>query len=286
MKIYFAGMASFINTFKIIGIPKVNILESYYYMKKYNELNILIDSSENFFLDSGAFSAWSQNEQINIDEYIEFIKLHNVKIYAVLDVIGNPDKTMENQKYMEEKGLNPIPCFHYGEDYRYLDYYCSKYDYIALGGMVPIATKDLINWLDVVFSKYPNQKFHGFGMTTFSILDRYDWYSVDSTAYLSGGKTSSIFINKRLLMATNNPKTNDLDNLKPKELEEFKLMCSKYGFTRNQLCQDTYDDVDKHQKGYIYRILYNIYYLVEFQNAQLSKKMKFNQPTINDYFES
>lgn len=284
MKIYFAGLSSFIETFKIVGIPKVNILESYYYMKKYGELNRLIESSENFFLDSGAFSAWSQKEEINIDEYIEFIKKHNLSVYAVLDVIGNPDKTLYNQNYMEEKGLNPIPCFHYGEDYKYLDYYCQKYDYVALGGMVPISTKDLINWLDVIFSKYPNHKFHGFGMTTFSIMDRYDWFSVDSTAYLSGGKTSSIFINKRLLMVTNNPKTNELDKLKPKELEEFKRMCNKYGFTRNQLCQDTYQDVDKTQKGYIYRILYNIYYLIEFQDKQLQKKLNFRQPTMSDFF--
>jgi hypothetical protein len=284
MKIYFAGMASFINTFKVLNIPKVNILESYYYMKKYNELNILIDSSDNFFLDSGAFSAWSQKEEINIDEYIEFIKLHDIKIYAVLDVIGNPEKTIENQNYMESKGLNPIPCYHYGEDYKYLDYYCSKYDYIALGGMVPISTKDLINWLDVVFSKYPNKRFHGFGMTTFSILDRYDWYSVDSTAYLSGGKTSSIFVGRRLIVASNNPKNDDLSKLKEKDLLEFKYMCNKYGFTRNQICQDTYVDVDKHQKGYIYRILYNIYYLIEFQDNHEKRVSGFKQPTINDFF--
>ena len=44
------------------------------------------------FLDSGAFSAWSQKIEINIQDYISFIKEHEdvIDIYANLDELGMP----------------------------------------------------------------------------------------------------------------------------------------------------------------------------------------------------
>ena len=50
--------------------------------------------------------------------------------------------------------------------------------------MVPVSTKDLLPWLDRIFSTYicddkgfPKVKTHGFGLTT-SLMIRYPWYSV------------------------------------------------------------------------------------------------------------
>ena len=75
------------------------------------------------FLDSGAFSAYTLGIEINIYEYIEFIKQHKniIDMYANLDVIatGNTlndkkyaaEKTLQNQKIMEEAGLSPLPVF-------------------------------------------------------------------------------------------------------------------------------------------------------------------------------
>lgn len=137
------------------------------------------------FLDSGAFSAWSKNVNISIDEYIEFIKnnIDYIDVYSVLDDIIDAEKTWQNQIYMEEQGLSPLPCFHYGEDLNYLKKYISNYDYISLGGMVPIASKNLRVWLDNIFINYicdkngmPKVKIHGFGMTSLDLMIRYPWY--------------------------------------------------------------------------------------------------------------
>lgn len=160
---------------------------------------------KNLFLDSGAFSAWSKGAEINIDEYINFIKENEKYIthYAVLDDITNPQQTWENQRYMESKGLNPIPTFHYGEDIKWLQRYIKKYKYIALGGMVPIGNKELVLWLDNLFSKYicdkqgnPKLKVHGFGLTALPLLIRYPWYSVDSTSWLMTGTFGSVLVPK------------------------------------------------------------------------------------------
>ncbi len=158
------------------------------------------------FLDSGAFSAWRKEEEINIKEYISFIKknINYIDIYANLDDITDPEQTIKNQKIMEKEGLSPLPCYHYGEDFKYFEYYLERYDYIALGGMVPISTKDLQKWLDPIFSKYvcdqdgiPEVKIHGFGMTSLKLMLRYPWWSVDSTSWVLTGRFGNVLVPRR-----------------------------------------------------------------------------------------
>lgn len=156
------------------------------------------------FLDSGAFSAFTQNLEIDIQEYIAFIKEHetNLEVYANLDVIGSAEGTWRNQKTMEAAGLNPLPCFHYGEDFKWLRRYLDAgYEYIALGGMVPISTPDLMIWLNTVFGDYicgpdglPKVKIHGFGLTSLRLMMRFPWFSVDSTSWVVTGRMGSVYV--------------------------------------------------------------------------------------------
>lgn len=164
------------------------------------------DKKVDLFLDSGAFSAFTQGITIDIQEYITFIKEHqnNLEVYANLDVIGDPAGTWKNQKIMEKAGLNPLPCFHYGEDPKWLlRYLADGHKYIALGGMVPISSKDLVTWLDPIFSKYicdedgfPKVKIHGFGLTSLRLMLRYPWFSVDSTSWVVTGRMGSVYVPK------------------------------------------------------------------------------------------
>jgi hypothetical protein len=185
-------------------------LHSYFHCVDGFEKNWFEMNTENkvqLFLDSGAFSAWSQDSPINIDEYIAFIKENesSIDLYANLDVIGSAQGTWQNQVYIEKAGLNPLPTFHYGEDIKWLQRYLSKgYDYICLGGMVPISTRDLKFWLDDIFSNYicdssgmPKVKVHGFGLTSFPLMMRYPWYSVDSTSWVVTGRMGSIYVPRK-----------------------------------------------------------------------------------------
>ena len=85
------------------------------------------------FLDSGAYSALTKGAKIDIQDYIKFIKenLSVLDLYANLDVIYNAEATLANQQIMEKEGLSPIPCYHAGEDFSYLQYYIKNYDYIS-----------------------------------------------------------------------------------------------------------------------------------------------------------
>ena len=153
------------------------------------------------FLDSGAFSAKSQGIEINIQEYIKFIKTHEdvIDVYANLDVIGNAKATWKNQLLMEKAGLNPLPVFHFGEEESYLETLIDKYEYIAVGGMVK--SGDLKSFLDRIFTHFicgkdgfPKVKVHGFGLTSLPLMLRYPWYSVDSTSWVVTGRMGSIYI--------------------------------------------------------------------------------------------
>jgi len=61
------------------------------------------------FLDSGAFSAYTQKAVIKLDDYIAFIKKYAkyITVYANLDVIGDAEATLKNQKLMERQGSSP-----------------------------------------------------------------------------------------------------------------------------------------------------------------------------------
>lgn len=124
------------------------------------------------------------------DNYIAYLLENKDKIdvYSNLDVINNPKLTWENQKMLEAAGLKPIPVFHLGSPEKWLERYLKKYDYIALGGLVPNKTAVLVPILDRLFKKYllddkgfPKVKLHGFACTAFTLMNRYPWYSVDST---------------------------------------------------------------------------------------------------------
>jgi len=156
------------------------------------------------FLDSGAFSAWAQKTEIDISDYIAFVKKYQryITVYANLDVIGDPEATWKNQEIMEKAGLNPLPVYHLEDDVSYLERCIKEYEYFCIGGMARgfnFSTR--LSFLDKCFelvcdqpSRLPKAKVHGFGMTSLKLLLRYPWYSVDSTSWLVTGRNGSVFV--------------------------------------------------------------------------------------------
>jgi len=178
----------------------VKSLYSYFYLSEGNIefLEQAAKTQSRIFIDSGGFSAYSRDAKIDIDEYCDWLLKHEseIDVYAVLDKIGDPKGTMKNQRHMESRGLKPLPAFHYGSDLQFLKEMASEYDYIALGGLVPLARQKakLKRWLDKCFNVIrTDAKVHGFGMTGVEILKRYPFYSVDSTSWLGGSIRSEVY---------------------------------------------------------------------------------------------
>jgi len=166
-------------------------------------------------LDSGAFTAWTQGEKINLEDYIRYIKKHKdiIDTYFNLDVIpGKPNKkrtyemvqksaarSYDNLQIMKKAGLNPIPVFHQGEDFEWLKKMRHEL-YIALGGLGGQSDTESIIWLDKCFDMlttedgYPTHKVHGLGISSFDLLRRYPWFSCDSTAWAKTSAYGSILV--------------------------------------------------------------------------------------------
>lgn len=162
----------------------------------------------NFTLDSGAFSAWRLGQTLNLDSYIEFVKNHEDLItdYVCLDVIpgnmGQMDRTQasielsasksyENQQKMKAAGLSPIPVFHQGERFEWLEKYIDDEEpYIGISPYLKSSAVQMIAWLDNCFSILTNSdgkpivRTHGFGVTHPRMLLRYPWHSVDSSTWI------------------------------------------------------------------------------------------------------
>lgn len=186
---------------------RLKLLLSYHYFKKTDLRELLTkyfgEKLPSIFIDSGGFSAATQGVDIDIDSYCEWIKQYQslIHVYANLDVIGDPEKTYDQQKMMEDKGLKPLPVFHTGEPVKWLERYIDEgYEYIALGGMVPYARdrKKLIQWMSMCFkvAEESGKKigYHGFGMTNWDLMRAYPWKSVDSSSWCSGFRYGSVYL--------------------------------------------------------------------------------------------
>lgn len=177
---------------------------------------------KNLFIDSGAFSVAHNNKTVDIDAYIDYINSNpEINIFVELDKIPYPilnketakessEVSWKNYLYMKERVTSPcnlLPLYHFGESIDHLKrilntpYKGELPAYIGIGGRHGVSTKlqELYfqNIFDVVKSSdNPNVKIHVFGMTVLSTLEKFPFYSADSTTWLQLGVNGNIFSNK------------------------------------------------------------------------------------------
>ncbi|MEW2066669.1 hypothetical protein [Streptomyces sp. NPDC007346] len=142
------------------------------------------------FGDSGAHTARTMGLHLTLEEYAAWCQKwdRQLTLYANLDVIGGPEATWRNQKELEDHGLEPIPVFHTGDPWEWLERYLDEgYTYIALGKLLGNPVKDVLPWVAKAFRLAGDRAvFHGFGMTVWRALREFPFYSVDSSTWTSG----------------------------------------------------------------------------------------------------
>lgn len=177
-------------------IPSFLFSYHYYKNKNLDELIKTIPGSR-IFIDSGAFSAYTQGAAIDIDAYIDYLieNKGNFEVACSLDVINDPEASWKNWQHMRTRGVEATPVFHTGADLSLLDRYASESDYICLGKLVPYAKTPEITmpWIEQAFAIVAGRaKIHGLGVTNWSLLSRFPWDSVDSSAWGAGFRFGSI----------------------------------------------------------------------------------------------
>ena len=206
MNIYLAGEHPIKNGNKAQTWQGCNILETFYYARSNKNFPRLISSCDNFLLDSGAFSFMQQKNakcdwERYVEEYAEFINRHNVRHFFELDIesiIGI--KEVERLRTLLEKrtGKKPIPVWHKERGKQYFVDMCKEYNYVAIGGLVKRGggnadEEKFFPWFIQTAHKN-GAMIHGLGYTKVEKLKKYNFDSVDSTAWLYGNRSGNIYI--------------------------------------------------------------------------------------------
>lgn len=233
-----------------------HILESWHYVGRQRFVDEMRNDGAKIFLDSGAFSAYTLGVDLSVEQYCSYInrnrdiiRVEDGSVMAsVLDGIGDPLQTYRNQIEMEMRGCKPLPCFHAGEDEKYLEYYVQNYEYITLGGMVGSSTKQLCIWLDRMWDRYlvdgsgrAKIKVHGFGITAIPIMERYPWYSCDSSSWIQSAAFGAIVTPQYgpMSVSEKSPSRHDagqhISTLTQIEQDHIFRMLEEQGFTYERL---------------------------------------------------
>jgi hypothetical protein len=205
-----------------------NILISYAYKEPWQLAPLLKHGGINVMMDSGAFTAWNLAQRkkqegdpnwekylVNIDDYAKFIEKYKDVIFRAvnLDVIpgqtgqepteqeriDSAEQGWKNYKYLKDVyGFDTIHVFHQGEPFKYLDRMLEECDYIGVSPSNDYTTEHKKEWLDHAFrhiltSQHPNIKTHGFGVTAKALVERYPWYSVDSSSHSFTAGLGTVF---------------------------------------------------------------------------------------------
>lgn len=168
----------------------VNALVSFHYFSKV-DIHRLASGGLCLIADSGAFSAASQDAQIDTDEFYEWCgRWRDDFIWmASLDVIGDDAATYKNW-ISAPSHLRLVPTVHCGAAPETLDKYVEGgADLVGLGGMVPYKSEPmkLLRWCAQMMryarDRHPHVRFHGWGVTHPELLMNLPWWSVDSSGF-------------------------------------------------------------------------------------------------------
>lgn len=194
------------DAFFVSDMRCINILESFYYLRKNEGFMEIVKHFGSFLLDSGAFTFMSGSHKggIDWDEYVDdyarFINKYDVDLFFELDidsVVGIEEVERLRAKLESLTNKKPIPVWHKNRGKEYFIKMCEDYPYVALGGIV---TKEIPR--KVYESAFPwfiktahehGAKIHGLGYTTVANLKKYHFDSVDSTAWLYGNRGGYLY---------------------------------------------------------------------------------------------
>ena len=280
-----------------------NMLFSYLDKAAIDKYKEMISSHGKLFIDSGAFSAWTQGKVIDVDEYIAWIntRADYIDLYGQVDVIPGDrnsgklptgeevriaaQKTWENYLYMRPRMKKPeglLYTFHVGEPIEFLERALEWKDennnyipYIALGGMVGKSAEVRDRFLEQCFdvikkSSNPNVKVHAFGMTDRNLLMKYPITSADSTSWIMTGATGSIMSDVGIVAVSSQQShlPTHYSHLPKEALKPFEDSIKEYGFTLDELAESR----DK-------RIMHNARYMkkrfaeIEYKSGLKKKKL-------------
>ena len=163
-------------------VSDLSILETFFYARKNEQIQRLLQRPRKFLLDSGAFTFMS-NSKVTCDwdeyteEYAAFINRYDVQLFFELDVdsvIGIKEVERLRVKLERLTNKQSIPVFHLSRGKDYFIRMCEEYPYVAFGGIITDGVKTAT--LEKYFPWFINTahrnkaKIHGLGYTSIAGL--------------------------------------------------------------------------------------------------------------------
>lgn len=252
------------------------------------------------FIDSGAYTAYTRQKEIDVDEYIEFVNSIDdfVTVFAQVDkipgvhgqpktkeqILEAPELSWKNYLYMRERVTSPdklLPIFHRREDFKWLKQMLeTTFDgkhipYIGIAATTDSSVKEKKEWFERVFaiirsSSNPNVKTHAFGMTSLKLLETYPFTSADSTSWLMAGANGGIMSKWGTIIVSEQQKNDPSHILHAtrEQADEIHNYIESFGFTLEQLSQD-----------YKNRVMFNALFLKEWaKNYKLKSTDSYKKP--------
>src|SRR5262249_7897193 len=161
--------------------------------------------------------AWTPGRTIRSEDLIKFLRAAEpyLHTYVNLDVIPGALKrprtrndteaaaaqSYRNLQIMKDSGLRPLPVFHQGEDFPWLEQMLKDGEgYIGISTAKNHRRPVQQQWLDIVFAAMTDRagcpliRVHGFGSAHFDWLQRYPFYSVDSAGWIKAAINGKIYL--------------------------------------------------------------------------------------------
>lgn len=189
-----------------IKLNTLFILESYHYITKQEWMFPLFKEFKGFLLDSGAFTFMTsmKGQKVNWEQYVinygNFIKQHDIKHFFELDIdpiVGLKEVERLRNLLEETAQKKCIPVWHKSRGLEYWKQMCKEYNYVAIGGIVTqeIKRSEYDVFIPLLkIARENNCKVHGLGFTNLKGMEKYKFYSVDSTSWLSGNKFGAVYL--------------------------------------------------------------------------------------------
>lgn len=237
------------------------------------------------FIDSGAYTAYTRQKEVNVDEYIQYLNGmdEHLTIYAQVDKIPGqhghektiqditeaPKISWENYLYMRDKVNSPdklLPIFHRRENWSYLEQMLeTTFDgkhipYIGIAATTDSSTNEKEAWFQEVFriikkSSNPNVKTHAFGMTSLKLLESFPFTSADSTSWIMTAINGGIMTPYGVIIVSERQGhiKNNVKNQSKEVQDSFQNYLEEIGITLQEL-----------QTEPTARLIANIKYLVKW----------------------
>jgi len=274
MKVFFSGIGKgTVEGDPRLGSPRFRLFSChgnyFQFALKTFPLCATIDQEFEVMLDSGAFTAWTKGEEIEVEELIRTYgtvldKWGHLatKCWLInLDKIpGSPGRTagpeemdeairisdVNYERLVKEFGDVVLPVFHQGESSARLAEVAAMGDYINVSPRNDMGERLRVKWAKEVHSKLPpGVRTHGLAATGLPMMQDVPWHSVDSASWIMVASYGHVWWpgTMQLVSCSDDSPTRyeagkHYTTMAEPQQKAFEAFAEKYGMTMDELRSD------------------------------------------------